>query len=187
VKFINLSVFRFIDPEDGFINPEDFFKMQFGGEAFVDIIGELAIAKEFKNMMMKNMEEDAESMDGSVEGSEHKKAAVPKTWEERKEELEEKRRAREERVGHLSENLIRKLQIYVDSGLEKFRDAVILETEELKVQNYGIQLLQAIGYIYSVKASEYLAKYNEDILGMPSFVHRMRLKGRAFSDTFSTG
>jgi len=61
-----------------------------------------------------------------------------------------------------------------------------LETEELKVQNYGVQLLHAIGYIYSVKASEYLAKYNEDILGMPSFVHRMRLKGRAFSDTFST-
>jgi len=161
--------------------------MQFGGDAFVDIIGELAIAKDFKNMMMKNMEDDAESMDGSVTEGKEEKKATQKTWEERKEELEEKRRARDARVEQLAENLIRKLQVFIDSGVEKFRDTIILETEELKVQNYGVQLLHAIGYIYSVKASEYNAKYNEDILGMPSFVHRMRLKGRAFSDTFSTG
>lgn len=140
---------------------------------------------------MKNMDEEAaaERMSengGSPDGKDEKKTAT-KTWEERKEELEEKRRARDERVAHLSENLVRKLNVYIESGPDKFKEVINLETEELKVQNYGVQLLHAIGYIYSVKASEYLAKYNEDILGMPSFVHRMRLKGRAFSDTFSTG
>lgn len=169
--------------------------MQFGGDAFVDIIGELAIAKEFKNMMMKNMDDEAAAAAAASENggtpdgatSPEKKSVAGKTWEERREELEEKRHARDERVLHLSESLIRKLTVYIDSGPEKFKEMINLETEELKVQNYGVQLLHAIGYVYTVKASEYLAKYNEDILGMPSFVHRMRLKGRAFSDTFSTG
>jgi hypothetical protein len=146
-------------------------------------------------MMMKNMDEEAatataaseKSENGGIspEGKDEKK--VGKTWEERREELEEKRRQRDERVAHLADCLIRKLNIYIESGPDKFKEVIELETEELKVQNYGVQLLHAIGYIYSVKASEYLSKYNDDILGMPSFVHRMRLKGRAFSDTFSTG
>ncbi len=38
------------DPEDGFINPEDFFKMQFGGDAFV---GELEIQFSFVVSVIK--------------------------------------------------------------------------------------------------------------------------------------
>jgi len=136
---------------------------------------------------MKNMDEDAGSESGGAGTPPEGKDKKEKSWEERKEEIEEKRKAREERVSQLSENLIKKLNIYIQSGPEKFKETISLEAEELKVQNYGVQLLHAIGYVYSVKASEYLAKYNTDILGMPSFVHRMRLKGRAFTDTFSTG
>lgn len=153
--------------------------MQFGGELFVDIIGELQIAKEFKNMMMKNGEGD--------EGEEEKEEDITVTLEKRREELEAKKKMREERVALLSENLVKKLSIYLDTGEENFKKVISEEAEELKVQSYGVHLLHSIGYIYSVKASEYISKYNDDILAMPSFVHRMRLKGRAFSETFSTG
>ena len=153
--------------------------MQFGGELFVDIIGELQIAKEFKNMMMKNGEGE--------EGEEVKEENLSVTLEKRREELEAKKQAREVRVGILSENLVKKLQIYVETDPENFRKVIAEEAEELKVQSYGVHLLHSIGFIYSVKASEYISKYNDDLLTMPSFVHRMRLKGRAVSEAFSTG
>lgn len=153
--------------------------MQFGGELFVDIIGDLQIAKEFKNMMMKNGEGE--------EGEEEKEEELSVTLEKRREELEAKKKAREERVSVLSQNLVKKLNLYLETGADNFRKVISEEAEELKVQSYGVHLLHSIGYIYSVKASEYISKYNDDILAMPSFVHRMRLKGRTFSETFSTG
>ncbi|ODN01711.1 putative J domain-containing protein C3E7.11c [Orchesella cincta] len=167
------------DPEGGFINPEEFFKMQFGGELFVDIIGELQIAKEFKNMMMKNGAE-------GVEGEEEEKEDLSVTLEKRREELEVKKKVREERVILLAEKLVKKLNVYIESGPDNFRKFIADEAEELKVQSYGVQLLHSIGYIYSVKASEYISKYNDDIFSTPSFVHRMRLKGRTFTETFNT-
>lgn len=168
-------------PEDGFINPEELFQQQFGGDRFVDIIGELQIAKHFKTMMAKGEgeEEGAEGMDKE------------KSYEERLIEIEERRKEREERVNKLADNLIKKLSPYVGASgstladQEKaFKESIISEAEDLKVQSFGIHLLHSVGYIYSLKASEYLSK--DELLGIPSFFHRIRMKGHAVSETFST-
>ncbi|CAG7720055.1 unnamed protein product, partial [Allacma fusca] len=173
------------DPEEGFINPEELFQQQFGGDRFVDIIGELAIAKHFKTMMAKQDEEE--------EGEEGKDALEKKekTYEERLQEMEERKKERDARVDKLAENLITKLAPYVDasgSTMEEqersFKESISSEAEDLKVQSFGIHLLHSVGYIYSLKASEYLSK--EEFLGIPSFFHRIRMKGHAVSETFST-
>ncbi|KAK5671122.1 DnaJ-like protein [Batrachochytrium dendrobatidis] len=37
--------------KDVFVDPEQFFRQQFGGDMFVDIIGEISIARNFKDVM----------------------------------------------------------------------------------------------------------------------------------------
>ncbi|CAG7830460.1 unnamed protein product [Allacma fusca] len=173
------------EPEEGFLNPEDLFQQQFGGDRFVDIIGELAIAKTFKSMMAKH-EDEAEGQEGN--DAVQKKE---KSYEERLHEMEERKKERDARVEKLAGNLITKLAPYVDasgSTLEdqekSFKAAIMEEAEDLKVQSFGIHLLHSVGYIYSLKASEYLSK--EEFLGISSFFHRIRMKGHAVSETFST-
>jgi len=184
-------------PEGGFMNPEDFFKQQFGGDLFVDIIGELTLAKDFKNVMVRNMEkeekEEADRENGEENGNGDTTVSVEsekpaKTWEEHKAEMEERKKAREERVAKLADNLTKKLAMYVDadgtSGESHFRQVIQEEAEELKVQNFGVPLLTSVGFIYSAKASEYTSR--EEFLGVSSFFQNMKLKGRAFSNTVST-
>lgn len=173
-------------PEDGFIDPEELFQQQFGGDRFVDIIGELAIGKHFKSMMARHGSKEDVGEEGKENGDKKER-----TMEERLQEIDERRKEREARVDKLSENLITKLAPYVNAtgptakDEEKaFLDAINLEAEDLKVQSFGVHLLHSVGYIYSLKANEYLSK--KEFLGIPSLFHRIRMKGHTVSETFST-
>lgn len=180
-------------PEGGFMNPEEFFQAQFGGDRFIDIIGELAIAKHFKSAMA-NAEEEEESGnspaatgDSSIASAQNGQSSDEKkkqSMEKRMEEYELRKREREERVAKLAENLLTKLKGYDVKREAEFRRFIQEEAEELKVQNYGVQLLHSIGYIYVNKASEYLTK--DEIFGVTSFYHKMKMKGHAINETFST-
>ncbi|KAG4065275.1 hypothetical protein HA402_012717 [Bradysia odoriphaga] len=173
-------------PEDGFIDPEELFQQQFGGDRFVDIIGELAIGKHFKSMMARHGSKEEVGEEGKETGEKKER-----TMEERLQEIEERRKEREARVDKLSENLINKLGPYVKATgstakdeEKSFIDAITVEAEDLKVQSFGIHLLHSVGYIYSLKANEYLSK--KEFLGLPSLFHRIRMKGHTVSETFST-
>ena len=175
-------------PEGGFMNPEEFFQAQFGGDRFIDIIGELAIAKHFKSAMIDAEEEAAEDAaavengDGAPAGATGAKKKM--TFEKRVEEMELRKKEREERVLKLAENLVNKLKPYSPANEGNFRKIITDEMEELRVQNYGVQLLHSIGYVYTNKANEYLTK--EEFLGVTSFYHKMKMKGHAINETFST-
>jgi hypothetical protein len=101
---------------------------------------------------------------------------------------EERDEIRRQRVDKLVSNLVQKLSFYVDSTDEKkaeqFKNMIELEAEDLKAESYGVELLHAIGFTYSLKAKQYLG--GEQIFGLPRFGHILREKGHVFSETIST-
>uniref|UniRef100_A0A1D1XJY5 Putative J domain-containing protein C3E7.11c n=1 Tax=Anthurium amnicola TaxID=1678845 RepID=A0A1D1XJY5_9ARAE len=168
------------EPEGGFVNPEDFFKQQFGGDRFVDIIGEISIGRDMKEVLQSAA---AEEMNGDL--SEEGKVRNKSNNEEEREKI------RQQRVEKLVSNLVQKLSMYVDSRdqnderrAEQFRNVIELEAEDLKAESYGVELLHAIGFTYSLKAKQYLG--GEQIFGLPRFGHILREKGHVFSETIST-
>ena len=69
-------------PSSGFEDPAEFFGMIFGGEAFVDLIGELSLMKDLTKTMditAKQMEEEeiAQSAEAKIEAKEGKGGAAP--------------------------------------------------------------------------------------------------------------
>lgn len=173
-----------LTPEGGFTDPEEFFQQQFGGDRFVDIIGKIAIGREFRDMV----DETAENGDTPREGVSEEEL---KKQKEVQQQQSRERRAKEhaERVQKLVENLIRKLSVFTETEcapeqLAAFRAIQQAEADELKHESHGLHLLHAIGYTYTAKANEYLGR--GEMLGLPAFYQRMREKGHIISETVST-
>ena len=103
----------------------------------------------------------------------------------------QKAAVRAERVSKLVENLDRKLSIFTESATgpndpqvtESFRTICKLEAEDLKKESYGVDLLHAIGFVYSQKAKQYLAA-NQSFLGMGGWLHNVQGKYHVFSETY---
>ncbi|KAI0235677.1 DnaJ-like protein [Massospora cicadina] len=157
-------------PEGGFVDPDEFFKQSFGGELFVDIIGEIYLARDFKNLMV---DEDGEK-------------AVLSPEEKKKKDAEEKATrdaAFKSRVNHLTTTLTRKLNIYVENwgpGNEaKFREVIQAEAEDLKLASYGKELLHAVGEVYTTRAKRFLDAYKA-----PKILSFVRETGHFFGDTY---
>ncbi|KAI9224140.1 X-domain of DnaJ-containing-domain-containing protein [Blastocladiella britannica] len=159
-------------PEGGFVDPSTFFKMQFGGDRFVDIIGEISIASDFKS---------------AYESTEDDPNLTPADREKREQEqMEERSRAREARVTKLVDNLVSKLARLTetemdDVAMNAFEQIMLAEADELKAESYGVELLHATGYTYSLKAKQYLASNS-----IASYWHSMTEKTHVVSETVST-
>ncbi|RHZ90084.1 hypothetical protein Glove_8g46 [Diversispora epigaea] len=166
-----------VEPEGGFVNPEDFFKQQFGGDRFVDIIGEISIGRDMKEVLQHTIDEE----DLTEEEKAHRESNKVNQEDERE-------TIRQQRIDKLVANLIQKLSVYVDennnNSAKEFRDLIESEADELKAESYGVELLHAIGFTYSLKAKQYLG--SEQIFGLPRFGHILREKGHVFSETIST-
>ncbi|GJJ68505.1 hypothetical protein EMPS_00851 [Entomortierella parvispora] len=170
-----------VSPEGGFVNPEAFFKQQFGGDRFVDIIGEISIGRDMRDAL--NEPEDESTGDLSPEEKAKRDASVTETKDKARDE------ARQARVDKLVQNLIHKLSIYTDgpcdyNAAKAYQEMIRLEAEELKAESYGVELLHAIGFTYTLKAKQYLGK--NEMLGLGSWFHGVREKGHILSETVST-
>ncbi|KAI8346311.1 X-domain of DnaJ-containing-domain-containing protein, partial [Mortierella sp. GBAus27b] len=161
-------------PEGGFVNPEAFFKQQFGGDAFVDIIGEISIGRDMRDALNDPEDETATSL------SAEEKAAASETKDKARDE------ARQARVDKLVKNLVHKLSIFTDGpgDAKSFEAMIRLEAEELKAESYGVELLHAIGFTYTLKAKQYLGK--NEMLGLGSWYHGVREKSHILTETVST-
>ncbi|KAG0032952.1 hypothetical protein BGZ81_009729 [Podila clonocystis] len=170
-----------VSPEGGFVNPEAFFKQQFGGDRFVDIIGEISIGRDMRDAL--NEPEDESTADLSPEEKAKREASVSEIKDKARDE------ARQARVDKLVKNLIHKLSIYTDgpcdyTAAKAYQEMIRLEAEELKAESYGVELLHAIGFTYTLKAKQYLGK--NEMLGLGSWFHGVREKGHILSETVST-
>ncbi|CAF1147717.1 unnamed protein product [Adineta ricciae] len=160
-------------------NTEEFFRIMFGGEEFHDIIGDFQLAKTFKHTISELLKDGDQT---------------PEQRDEQKRQhllfTEECIKDQEERVKHLSTNLILKLSVFTDNdrstnkedasrqALEHFLEVNRADMLNLLQAPYGEQLLHCIGYIYSFKARFWLSKMNSQeghigkrILGYGRHVH----------------
>ncbi|KAG8913620.1 hypothetical protein FRC00_001985 [Tulasnella sp. 408] len=190
----------------GYVDPEEVFSAIFGGDRFVPIIGEISLGKEMKEALQQAEEaEEEEASATTIEGStpvqrdsKGKPILSPeqkaKKLEKEKKIAAEKARLREERVKKLVENLDRKLSIYVESVTgaptdaevaKSWREICRLEAEELKTESYGVDLLHAIGFVYTAKSRHYLASYSTP-WGVGGWLHNVQGKYHVISETVST-
>ncbi|CAF3213567.1 unnamed protein product [Rotaria socialis] len=134
---------------------EEFFRFMFGGEEFVDIIGDFELAKSFKYALSELLSENEQTTDRQNQRSSH---------------AAERAQAHEERIKTLSENLLSKLSIFTDTlssdssalestqALDKFIKKIHADIPNQLQAPYGEHLLHAIGYVYSSKARFWLTK-----------------------------
>ncbi|KAI0822196.1 DnaJ-domain-containing protein [Trametes gibbosa] len=181
-------------PEGGFVDPEEIFSTIFGGDRFVPIIGQISLAKDMKAALQEEEETEGEIVQRDAKGREILSPEEKAKREEKARKVAaEKAAVRAERVQKLVENLDRKLSIFTESAAtpndlqvtESFKTICKLEAEELKKESYGVDLLHAIGFVYTQKAKHYMAS-NQTFLGMGGWLHNVQGKYHVFSETVST-
>ncbi|KAG9313028.1 X-domain of DnaJ-containing-domain-containing protein [Chiua virens] len=104
---------------------------------------------------------------------------------------EERKKALEERVKTLTTKLVERLRPFVeakrpgekdDAETKTFHDKIKLEAEDLKLESFGVELLHAIGTVYSMKATSFLK--SKRFLGFGGFWSRMKEKGSVAKDAW---
>ncbi|GAB5589545.1 DnaJ-like protein [Umbelopsis nana] len=173
-----------VKPEGGFVDPEEFFKQSFGGDRFVDIIGEISIGRDMRDAI-ETAETDGDGNEDDLTPEEKAERAAQKDQAEK-----ERAETRQKRVDTLVEKLIYKLSLYTElpdtspNSVAAFTNIIQIEAEDLKHESYGVELLHAIGFTYTMKANQYQAR--GQIFGLGGVFHSVREKGYIFSETMGT-
>jgi len=154
------------EPAGGFQDPEEVFGKMFGGEQFEEYIGQISIGKDMKDAL----QQQTDQQDGDVMMTPTGRAVLTPEAMQRKMArdrlvAEEKARIRKERVDKLAINLKNKLAIFTEAARgpedkqvgNSFREKCRLEAEQLKDENYGVELLHAIGRAYQAKSAQHEA------------------------------
>lgn len=164
-------------PEGGFSDPREIFRQIFGGEPFVDIIGEISIVK----MFMEESEEGNEIAENA-----HQTSARDQRRKKQLERQEEDKRIRKERVNQLKEKLLKKINLYSEGNYSEpeFQEYIKKEALRLRKESLGTELLHAVGYTYEIRARQHLGR--DELLGLTGFWHSVRERGHKVSNVFST-
>ncbi|KAJ9116305.1 hypothetical protein QFC22_004745 [Naganishia vaughanmartiniae] len=196
-----------VEPAGGFQDPEVVFGTMFGGERFQDWIG--TISKDMKDALENEAEQQTEmaqyisqaqaSGNPVVTGAGGQPVLTPELLARRQQRqkalADKKAAARKERVEKLAQNLINKLSIYTESAhgendkavTASFKVGLIREQDdtysELSKENYGYELLQAIGRTYISKGEHYEASNQFAPLG---WFHGAKQNFNLIGDTVST-
>ena len=99
---------------------------------------------------------------------------------------EEQKRKREERISTLARKLVDRVSIWTetDKGPDvtvAFRDKIQLEIESLKMESFGVEILHAMGLIYSQKGLSFLR--SQKFFGVTGFFNRAKDKVNSMKDT----
>ena len=172
-------------PEGGFSDPREIFRQVFGGEPFVDIIGEISFVKMF-------MEEsgDGNGADGNeITAQAHQSSGGTARDQRRRKQLErqqEDKRIRKERVNQLKDKLLKKINLYSEGNYTaaEFAEYIKQEAFRLRKESLGTELLHAVGYTYEIRARQHLGR--DEFLGLTGVWHSVRERGHSISNFFST-
>lgn len=164
------------------IDPAEFFTMIFGGGSFKYWIGDLTMLQEIskKAEVLEGDDDETTDVPTTTDVAVHdqngqvppqhpeltseaieakKKQKISAEKRERFAKLdEEARQAKLLRVEELSSNLLSKIESYQSvasnrEALAQFVQKLQKELEDLKIESFGIQLLQLIGKVYQQQAS----------------------------------
>lgn len=109
--------------------------------------------------------------------------------EKLKEQERERRKVMEARVEMLTQKMIERLRPFVeaknpgdkdDPETIAFQQKMKREAEDLKLESFGVELLQTIGNVYMMKASSFMK--SRKFLGIPGFFSRLKEKGTLAKD-----
>lgn len=166
-------------PEGGFADPREIFRQIFGGEPFVDIIGELSFVK----MFVEQQEEDG---GGPAAANEAIESHAHSERRKREERQKEEKRIRKERVAELEAKLFKKINLYTEGNfsVSEFQEYIKEEAMRLSKESLGTELLHAVGYTYEIRARQHLGR--DELLGLTGFYHSIRERGHTVSNIFST-
>ena len=101
----------------------------------------------------------------------------------------ERQRVREERVSTLSKKLLNRISLWTETDkgsnvTKAFQEKIRLETESLKMESFGLEILHAVGTTYLTKATSFLK--SQKFLGISGFFSRLKEKGNLAKDTWNT-
>ena len=147
-------------------------------------------------MLMDRSEEEAR-MDAAGLSQEEKELKKKQkkgglTAEQREKLLayeKERQKKRQERVDTLAKKLLDRLSVWTETEkgpevTKAFQEKIRLETENLKMESFGIEILHAVGYTYMSKATSFLK--SQKFLGISGFFSRLKDKGQLAKDTWGT-
>ena len=101
----------------------------------------------------------------------------------------ERAKKRQERVDTLVKKLVDRLSVWTETEkgpevTKAFQEKIRLETENLKMESFGIEILHAVGYTYVAKATSFLK--SQKFLGISGFFSRLKDKGNLAKETWNT-
>ena len=145
--------------------------------------------------LMDRPSDDATVLEQTEEEKELRKKEKKKSGlsKEQREQLaayeKERARIRQERVDTLARKLIDRISIWTETDKGKdvthaFQERIRLETENLKMESFGLDILHAIGAVYLSKATALIK--SQKFLGIGGFFSRMKDKGSLVKDTWNT-
>ncbi|KAF4954722.1 hypothetical protein FGADI_5020 [Fusarium gaditjirri] len=91
-------------PQEGFADPAEFFSSIFGGEAFVDWIGEISLMKDLTATMDITMQEEEEAAAAEAAAAAQAEEDFPGTEDAKKESLKEQEQKAEEKAATAAEH-----------------------------------------------------------------------------------
>jgi curved DNA-binding protein CbpA len=101
----------------------------------------------------------------------------------------ERRKAREERISMLAGKLINYISLWTETDKGKDVTAALIsktnfEIENLKMESFGLEILHAIGAVYTTKASNFLK--SQKLFGIGGFWSKLKDKGNQAKETWTT-
>ncbi|KAK7914239.1 DnaJ domain-containing protein [Apiospora marii] len=101
----------------------------------------------------------------------------------------ERAKVREERVKTLAQKLLDRISVWTETDkgpdvTKAFQEKIRIEVENLKMESFGLDILQAIGQVYLSKGTALLK--SQKFLGIGGFFSRMKDKGALVKDTWNT-
>ncbi|KAG8932838.1 hypothetical protein FRC01_012171 [Tulasnella sp. 417] len=120
------------------------------------------------------------------------KKGKDKLTSEQRQRLEaEKKKAEEERIAMLTEKLIERIRPMVqaknpdemdDPEVKAYVAKATRETEDLKLESFGVELLHTIGDVYMMRSASFLK--SRRFLGIPGFMARIKERGAIIKESW---
>jgi len=140
------------DENVAFVDSAEFFKQQFCGDKFSDFFTDNLFSKKFFNDAKTKTEEEKKIYEEELE----KQIDILST--KLKDRLSIYTHAFPFEEELLDKNI--DLTLFSDNAMPIFNNIMKSEAEILKKENFGVEILHTIGYVYKSKAKQALAQYD---------------------------
>ncbi|KAF3183990.1 hypothetical protein TWF225_003916 [Orbilia oligospora] len=167
--------------EDGSVDASEMFGRMFSGESFQDWVGDNTILTDIIRLAELHLggssaeggftmvdssrlidDGDSELSYGPFDGDQYRRDIKQRNEEIRDFKIfelqEQMAKKREQRISFVAEKLADKLDVFAKESKKserKFRIAMEREAEHLKLESFGVHILNTIGDVYKAKATEH--------------------------------